>query len=60
MRDLVTLMIVAVALAWCADHVTLGPVNPNRRHRLIFCTVLIIVLLFKPTGLLGKQIREKV
>lgn len=32
MRELVVLMLIAVALAWCADHVTFGPVNPNRRH----------------------------
>ena len=45
MRELVILMLITVALAWFADHVTLGPVNPNRRHRLIFCTLLIIILL---------------
>ena len=51
MRDLVTLMLITVALAWCADHITLGPVNPNRRHRLIFCTLLIIILLAGFAGL---------
>ncbi len=51
MRELVILMLITVALAWCADHVTLGPVNPNRRHRLIFCTLLIIILLAGFAGL---------
>lgn len=51
MRELVILMLITVALAWCADHVTLGPVNPNRRHRLIFCTVLIVILLAGFAGL---------
>lgn len=51
MRELVILMLITVALAWFADHVTLGPVNPNRRHRLIFCTLLIIILLAGFAGL---------
>lgn len=51
MRELVILMFMAVALAWCADHVTLGPVNPNRRHRLIVCTLLIVILLAGFAGL---------
>lgn len=54
MRELVILMLITVALAWCADHVTLGPVNPNRRHRLIFCTLLIIILL---AGFAGMRTR---
>lgn len=54
MRELVILMLMAIALAWCADHVTLGPVNPSRRHRLFFCTLLIIVLL---AGFAGLRIR---
>ena len=45
MRELVVLMLIAAALAWCADHVTVGPVNPNRRHRMIVCTLVIIILL---------------
>lgn len=48
MRELVVLMLVAVALAWCADHATLGP---NRRHRLIAFTILIIILLAGFAGL---------
>lgn len=51
MRDLVILMLITVALAWFADHVALGPVNPKRRHRLIFCTLLIIILLAGFAGL---------
>lgn len=51
MRDLVTLMLITIALAWCADHVTLGTVNTNRRNRLIFCTILIVVLLAGFAGL---------
>lgn len=51
MRELVVLMLMAVALAWCADHVTLGPMNPNRRHQLILCTVLIVILLAGFAGL---------
>ena len=51
MRELVILMLITVALAWYADHVTLGPVNPNRWHRLISCTLVIIILLAGFAGL---------
>lgn len=51
MRELVVLMLITVALAWCADHVTVGPVNPDRRHRLIVCTLVIIILLAGFAGL---------
>jgi hypothetical protein len=51
MTDLITLMIITVALAWCADHVSFGPVNPNKRHRLILCTLIILVLLAGFAGL---------
>ena len=51
MRELLVLMLIATALAWCADHVTVGPVNPNRRHRLIVCTLVIIILLAGFAGL---------
>ncbi len=51
MRELVVLMLIAAALAWCADHVTAGPVNPNRRHRMIVCTLVIIILLAGFAGL---------
>ena len=45
MRELVILMLITAALAWCADHVTMGPMNHAQRHRLVFCTLLIIILL---------------
>ena len=51
MQDLVILMLITVALAWCSDHVTLGTVDTNRRNRLIFCTILIVVLLAGFAGL---------
>ena len=51
MTDLITLMIITIALAWCADHVSFGPVNPNKRHRLILCTLIILVLLAGFAGL---------
>ena len=51
MRDLVTLTLVTIALAWCADHVTVKPLKPGQRHRMIFCTLLIIVLLAGFAGL---------
>lgn len=51
MRELVILMLIAVGLAWCADHVSVGPAKSNRRQRLILCTLLIIVLLAGFAGL---------
>ena len=54
MQELVVLMLMAVALAWCADHVTPGSMNPNRRHQLILCTVLIVILL---AGFAGLRVR---
>lgn len=51
MQELVALMLMAILLAWCADHAALGPVKPGRRHRLIICTVIIIVLLAGFAGL---------
>ena len=51
MRQLVILMLIAVALAWSEDHVTLRPPDPARRRRRIFCTLLIIVLLAGFAGL---------
>ena len=51
MTDLITLMIITIALAWCADHIGFGPVNPNKRHRLLLCTVIILILLAGFAGL---------
>ena len=51
MRELVILMLITAALAWCADHVTMGPMNHAQRHRLVFCTLLIIILLAGFAGL---------
>lgn len=51
MRELVILMLIAVGLAWCADHVAVRPLQPGRRHRLVFCTLLILVLLAGFAGL---------
>ncbi len=51
MRDLVTLMLAAIALAWCADHVSFGPAKHDRSQRLIVCTVVIIILLAGFAGL---------
>ena len=44
-------MLIAVALAWCADHAAFGLAKPNRRHRLMLCTILIIILLAGFAGL---------
>lgn len=51
MRELVILMLIAVGLAWCADHVAVRPLQPGRRHRLVFCTLVILVLLAGFAGL---------
>lgn len=51
MQELVVLMLIAIALAWCADHVVLGPAKDARRHRLILCTIVIIILLAGFAGL---------
>lgn len=51
MRELVILMLIAVGLAWCADHVAVRPLQPGRRHRLVSCTLLILVLLAGFAGL---------
>lgn len=51
MRELVVLMLAAIALAWCADHVAFGPKKKDRRHRLLLCTLAIVVLLAGFAGL---------
>lgn len=51
MRELVILMLITIALAWCADHAGFGPANSERRHRLILCSFVIFVLLAGFAGL---------
>ena len=58
MRDLVTLMLITIALAWCADHVTVRPLQPGRRHRLVFCTLVILVLTVVLIVLYGAAISD--
>lgn len=58
MRDLVILMLITIALAWCADHVAFGPAKHNRHQRLIVCTVVIIILLAGFAGLRTRYILE--
>lgn len=51
MGELVVLMLSGVALAWCADHLVYGAVQKNKSHRLIICTIIIIILLAGFAGL---------
>lgn len=55
MTDLITLSLVAVMLAWCADHVLLRPIEPvpeaGARHRQLLLTIVIIILLAGFAGL---------
>ncbi len=51
MRELVILMLMAVALAWCADHVTIRPLNGQKTHRQFLVTVIIFILLAGFVGL---------
>lgn len=51
MRELVILMLVAVALAWCADHVTIRPLNKQKMHRQFLFSVAIFILLAGFAGL---------
>lgn len=51
MRELVVLMLIAIALAWCADHMGFGPADSEKRHRMIVCTLMIILLLAGFAGL---------
>ena len=45
MRELVVLMLIAVALAWCADHVTVRPLNGKKSHRQMLFSIALFVLL---------------
>ena len=51
MRELVILMLVAVALAWCADHVTIRPLNKQKMHRQFLFSIAIFILLAGFAGL---------
>ena len=51
MTDLVILMLAAIALAWCADHMGFGPADSEKRHRLILCSIVIFILLAGFAGL---------
>lgn len=44
MRELVILMLVAVALAWCADHVTIRPLNKQKAQAIpVFIAIFILL-----------------
>mgnify|MGYP003284551102 FL=1 len=51
MTDLIVLSLTSVFLAWCADHVLFKPAEPGTRHRQLFFTLVIIVLLAVFAGL---------
>lgn len=51
MRELVVLMLIAVALAWCADHVTVRPLNGKKSHRQMLFSIALFVLLAGFVGL---------
>lgn len=51
MTDLILISLVSIALAWCADRVVFKPTEPGTRHRQIFFTLVIIVLLAGFAGL---------
>lgn len=54
MKELVVLLLAAVALAWCADHMSFGALREEKPHRAIFFTVLLILLLGGYAGLRTK------
>lgn len=51
MRELVVLMLAAIALAWCADHVSVRPLNGRRMHRQVLFSLMLLVLLAGFVGL---------
>ena len=51
MTDYILLLLITMARAWCADHISFGPVRPGQRHRLILCTLVILILLGSYAGL---------
>lgn len=54
MTDLIILLLLTVLLAWCADHMSWGPVRAGTRHRLVLGSVLITVLM---AGFAGLRVR---
>lgn len=51
MTDLIFLLLLTAVLAWCADHVGFGPLDSEKRHRQVLCTLLIAILLAGFAGL---------
>ena len=51
MIELVNLMLISIALAWCADHVIVRPADRDVPRRLVLCSVLIVLLLAGFAGL---------
>ncbi len=51
MRELVILMLITIALAWCADHVTIRPLNGQKMHRQLLPAIVIFILLAGFVGL---------
>lgn len=51
MRDLVILMLMAIALAWFADHATIRSLNRKEKHRQLLFSVVIFILLAGFVGL---------
>lgn len=51
MIDYVKLLLLAVAVAWCADHASRKRTNAGQRRRLIICTLVLLVLLAGFAGL---------
>lgn len=51
MQELVILMLITVALAWFADHVTVRPLNGQKMHRQLLPAIVIFILLAGFVGL---------
>lgn len=51
MTELAILMFMAIALAWCADHVTVQPLNGRKMHREVLFSIILFVLLAGFVGL---------
>ena len=51
MTELAILMFMAIVLAWCADHVTVQPLNGRKMHREVLFSIILFVLLAGFVGL---------